>query len=241
MFELSFHDDRYLPFEGAGAVSSWRLELPDDFRQFDYSSIADVVVHVRYTAREGGQALATKVNDHLVEALNALEVQRGRAGLFRLLSLKTDLADAWYGFVNGVGEDGVPAFEIDLSASRFPTLTQRRTVTIERVSLLLRPADGVAYAMDDAVTLEVTPPGEDAVALDVQALPGDPLAEPPGAVALAGGVVAAKDPDDARWRFRLQAAPAELLRQVPGPDGEADVLDPAKVDEVLVLVKYALS
>lgn len=28
LFQLDFRDERYLPFEGAGAISSWRLELP---------------------------------------------------------------------------------------------------------------------------------------------------------------------------------------------------------------------
>jgi hypothetical protein len=27
LFELNFRDERYLPFEGAGAISRWRLEL----------------------------------------------------------------------------------------------------------------------------------------------------------------------------------------------------------------------
>jgi hypothetical protein len=30
VFELSFRDERYLPFEGAGAVSEWSLELFSD-------------------------------------------------------------------------------------------------------------------------------------------------------------------------------------------------------------------
>ncbi|MBK9227461.1 MAG: hypothetical protein IPL67_10515 [Ignavibacteria bacterium] len=28
VFELNFRDERYLPFENTGAISSWRLELP---------------------------------------------------------------------------------------------------------------------------------------------------------------------------------------------------------------------
>lgn len=28
LFELNFRDERYLPFEGAGAISSWEFELP---------------------------------------------------------------------------------------------------------------------------------------------------------------------------------------------------------------------
>ena len=52
MFELNFRDERYLPFEGAGAISTWRLELPQAIRLFDYNTIADVVIHLSYNARD---------------------------------------------------------------------------------------------------------------------------------------------------------------------------------------------
>jgi hypothetical protein len=38
MFEFKFRDERYLPFEGAGVMSAWNLELPTQARQFDYNS-----------------------------------------------------------------------------------------------------------------------------------------------------------------------------------------------------------
>ncbi|KAH7068588.1 hypothetical protein FB567DRAFT_430105, partial [Paraphoma chrysanthemicola] len=50
-------EDRYLPFEGAGAVSSWRLQMPKTFKQFDHRTISDVILHLKYTAREGGDPL----------------------------------------------------------------------------------------------------------------------------------------------------------------------------------------
>jgi hypothetical protein len=53
MFEPSLRDERYLPFEGAGAESTWKLELPSDYRAFDYDTISDVILHIRYTARPG--------------------------------------------------------------------------------------------------------------------------------------------------------------------------------------------
>ena len=65
-FDLTFgaaagahsNDGCYGPFEGAGAVSSWRLELPPfSGRPFDYGTISDVVLHVRYTAVDGGPLL----------------------------------------------------------------------------------------------------------------------------------------------------------------------------------------
>jgi hypothetical protein len=57
LFELNFRDERYLPFEGAGAISQWQLELPTTLKPFDYDTISDVILHVHYTARDGGSSL----------------------------------------------------------------------------------------------------------------------------------------------------------------------------------------
>src|SRR5262249_8071213 len=62
LFETNLRDERYLPFEGSGVVSEWQLELPanpskNEPRQFDYETISDVILHLRYTAREGGGLL----------------------------------------------------------------------------------------------------------------------------------------------------------------------------------------
>ena len=58
MFETNLRDERLLPFEGAGVESTWKLELPATLRQFDYNTISDAVLHVRYTARQGDFASA---------------------------------------------------------------------------------------------------------------------------------------------------------------------------------------
>ncbi|NJL54921.1 phage tail tape measure protein [bacterium] len=73
VFELSFRDERYLPFEGAGAISQWSLELFNDnspdfgkaLRQFDYSTITDAILHIKYTAREDAGALKNGAIAHL--------------------------------------------------------------------------------------------------------------------------------------------------------------------------------
>jgi hypothetical protein len=54
LFELNFNDERYIPFEGAGAISEWLIELDRDSNQFDFNTISDVILHVRYTSKEGG-------------------------------------------------------------------------------------------------------------------------------------------------------------------------------------------
>lgn len=56
LFETNLRDERFLPFEGAGAESTWKLDLPPDYRAFDYQTISDVVLHIRYTARSAVEA-----------------------------------------------------------------------------------------------------------------------------------------------------------------------------------------
>jgi hypothetical protein len=54
-FDLNLlFDDRYFPFEGTGAVSSWRLEIPPANNDFELTQISDVVIHLKYTAKVAG-------------------------------------------------------------------------------------------------------------------------------------------------------------------------------------------
>ena len=63
-FDFRFGSDKFLPFEGAGAVDSkWSLEITgfDNTRDndeeishsLDLSKIEDVIIHLSYTARMG--------------------------------------------------------------------------------------------------------------------------------------------------------------------------------------------
>ncbi len=54
LFELRFNSPQYLSFEYTGAVSRWRIELPPDSNQVDVDSLSDVIMHINFTAREGG-------------------------------------------------------------------------------------------------------------------------------------------------------------------------------------------
>ncbi len=57
-------DERYLPFEGTGAVSSWTLtfarhECGSQQRMFD--DLQDIIIHLRYRAMDGGKVFAEQV------------------------------------------------------------------------------------------------------------------------------------------------------------------------------------
>lgn len=61
LFELRYDDDRYLPFEGTGAVSTWRLEISGACP----TTLQDVVVTVKYCAQSGGDVFANAVKGML--------------------------------------------------------------------------------------------------------------------------------------------------------------------------------
>jgi hypothetical protein len=61
LFELRLDDPRYLPFEGTGAVSTWRLAL-NGLRP---PGLRDVTLIVRYTAQPGDEVFANAVKGML--------------------------------------------------------------------------------------------------------------------------------------------------------------------------------
>ncbi|MEK9495574.1 hypothetical protein V2H77_03735 [Photorhabdus sp. P32] len=64
---LMFDDDRYLPFEGTGAISTWTLEFPDQsvidvlIPNIYTSQLKDIQIHLHYTALDGGKSFASEV------------------------------------------------------------------------------------------------------------------------------------------------------------------------------------
>jgi hypothetical protein len=144
MFEPVIRDERYLPFEGAGAVSTWTLTLPDKFRPFDYETISDVVLHIRYTARDGGDSLKTSARAGLQDALNALKSQGSAAngvGLARLLSLRHEFPMEWSRLTSGADAAAPRSEEFAITKNRFPFLfwNTETTLKISQVDLYSLP------------------------------------------------------------------------------------------------------
>lgn len=126
MFDQSAGDDRYLPFEGSGVISRWKLELPDEFRQFDYNTISDVILHMQYTARNGGDNLKQEAQKHLRESYMANQNQL----FIRLFSLRHDFPNEWQKAKNNSGI----GIAIKIKKEDFPFLTQNKTIKIPKNS-----------------------------------------------------------------------------------------------------------
>ena len=127
VFELSFRDERYLPFEGAGAVSQWRIQLPQGERSFDYRTITDVVLHLRYTARDGGVAVTDAARD-----APPISEDENRLVLF---SAKREFGDAWHELRHSE-EGATPTLELTIGPRRLPFRLRSSGAAIEGLQVL---------------------------------------------------------------------------------------------------------
>lgn len=161
LFELNHHDERYLPFEGSGAVGTWKLQLKAVHPQFDYRSLSDVILHLRYTARDGGAPLADAAAGAVRTQLNAVVLAQSRKGLYKLVSPKQELASQWNAFLHpAAGDDQRLAF--DLAPDRFPFFSHGLDLKVTGIDIYAKLADAGDYSLaigrpgapDEVVTLE---------------------------------------------------------------------------------------
>jgi hypothetical protein len=235
VFELSFRDERYLPFEGAGVISEWSLELfsdlpsnnPDpahpDFgrplRQFDYETISDVIVHTKYTAREAPDTFKGSAVGHLREYFG----QDQPSPSLRMLNLRQEFPTQWYRFLNPANPADGNVFEFDMSTDLFNYRDHDKTLKINRITLLARCIN------DDPYTVVLDPPlsaGSDTFNLAQEPqLGGLHLAQTPDGADL--GIEIAPTNLPVKWKLKM-------TRPIPGNLGT----DPKEVEDLLIILAY---
>jgi len=227
MFERRMEDDRYLPFEGAGAISTWKLRLNPVYPQFDYRTISDVVLHLHYTARDGGATLAAAAAASAKSSLNSIALAESRSGLYRLVSARQEHGTAWHKFLNpGTGQDQV--LTVDTPPEAFAFFTNGMDIKVTGIDVLAKLADSGDY------TLVVIRPGASAQTVTMQTDPllgglhrwsADPLA-PKASI----GRAPASLPYP-QWTFKLQKAGATDFRS----------LEPDEIDDLVLVLRYEVT
>ncbi|MFV8755454.1 neuraminidase-like domain-containing protein [Nannocystaceae bacterium ST9] len=145
LFELRFDNDRYLPFEGTGAVSSWRLQLGGQTTAFDVDDLLDVTIKLKYTALDGGEAFAQRVRG-LLKPYDAL----------RLFDMSYDFADSWPDFL---ADPEAKTFPMLLTRELFPNLSSSRIAgVVARIEA--DPGADLRVRIDDDPELELRDGGQ---------------------------------------------------------------------------------
>ena len=179
LFVVNFNDERYLPFEGAGVISTWQLSMPPDTNAFDFDTITDIIFNLKYTARDGGTALRSAARAAAVippgSTTGATSVGQTplpqQQTLSRMFSLRHEFPSEWNAFLHP--PDAVPdqTMTINLTQERFPFQYRGKKIQIYEVDLFLKFRDiydplkytvnGTPlgdYATTTALTLNLTLP-----------------------------------------------------------------------------------
>jgi hypothetical protein len=190
MFQLDFRDERLLPFEGGGAISTWRIDLPKENNRFDLRSLSDAVIQLQYSARDAGGLLK--------EAAPASVLDTAIPTAYRLLSAKTELGAEWNAFENELDEendnDQVLSFTLD---GKLPYIPGTGDIRVAKIHL--------ALVMDapPSVTIEATfDPAGDSTTLLL------------GSAVLPPGVIGYTDQAAAGQTFRL-TVPQAFIAGLP--------------------------
>lgn len=212
-------DQRYLPFENAGAISSWHLEMLQINNEVDLSTVGDVVLHLYYTALDGGDGLKSAV-----QANNL--ANRPTSGI-KIFSAVNDFAapsptvanpypqTPWQVFLT---TGATQKLILSISPQKFPPWTRGKTITVTSLTLL-----AVAWPPTTFVLVPQAP------------LPTAPITMTPVAGVTEPNVVSATIPTPgtlpATWTFEMQQ------------QGAADFQSLTKnmISDVVLVVSYDAS
>lgn len=109
LFQLNYQDERFLPFEGTGAVSRWRLQVNGADGVAHRQHLRDVILTVQYTALPGGDDFAEKVKSALPATARA-----------RALNFAFDFPAEWQAFL----ADPSRGLTVRLDRAMLPGITQ---------------------------------------------------------------------------------------------------------------------
>ena len=210
MFEVNLRDERYLPFEGAGAISTWRIDLAQANNAFEVDTISDVILHVRYTARDGGDVLAAAVPPP------------SAAGV-RFFSAKHDFPSDWYRFLNPPALATEQDLNLKLTLDRFPFLAQSNpSLQSTTIKIVVKPGPAANVQAGSSTRVTLTAPNGASL---TSPLNGAPI-----------GAVFQKDfvLNDSPGAWRLSVAQGSAL----GDTGANNFLTAATVEDIGILFFY---
>ncbi|MGQ3131264.1 MAG: neuraminidase-like domain-containing protein [Flavobacteriales bacterium] len=220
VFQLNFKDERYMPFEGAGAVSSWKLSLPKNFRQFDYSTINDVIVHISYTA-EYDELFRDKVeagNEAMEGTL--LHILKNK-NLSRTFSLRQEFSGDFHRLTEQPVNQPV---SVKIQNKHFPLFMNGQNLKVTKSRLILVTAAGQSVS-----NVKITVNGAEQSGFTKDPDFGDLYSKDMGSL-LQSGIL--KD------HILTVTAAGSLAPDSPPPHNPA--IDTAKLEDIILYVEYKI-
>jgi hypothetical protein len=237
LFEVNFRDERWLPFEGQGVVSTWNFTLDPRDNDFDLSTVTDVIMHFSYSARPGGDPEAVRT---ALKPINQRTI---------LLSVRNTFSNALYEFYNPADTTATQQqLTLPLLANVFPfsnlgtpfitDVTMYVAFTQPMSSALTSALSGIAMDATFGPTGSATPAS--IVVKPVTSISGGGGAE----TAAGGGPVAALSADapmtapTALGSFTLTLPQTSLPSALETLVGGQERLDPTQIEDIFLVITY---
>ena len=216
-------DDRLLQFECLGAISTWTLQLDPRDNQVDLSTVSDAIITTVYTARAGGDAQAVRAG---------IKPQNARAAL---ISVRHTFSNAYSRFFNPDSSATQQVLTLPLPKTVFPfsNLGEPKMTSIDVYFALAQPAPG-----GTTVACTFGPVAGAASNSQLTIVPGNTGA---GGPIPALGMNAPIGPPIAPQPFALTVRSADVPPALAVTRNTQTLLDPAKIEDILLIVGYSIS
>jgi fibronectin type 3 domain-containing protein len=216
-------DQRYLPFENAGAISSWHLEMTEATNEIDLSAVGDVVLHLYYTALEGGDGF-----EQTVKTYNQANLPTSGTKLFSALNDFAAPAPTvanpypltpWQSFLSPVTAPANQTLTLTISPSKFPAWTRGKTITVTSITLLTLAWPQVPFVLAPQAPLPTA------------SVPMTPVAGTSEPYICSATITPTAGTTIGTWSFELQQQGAADFRS----------LNHNEIGDVLLLIDYTVS
>lgn len=217
MFVLDFNDQRYIPFEGTGAVSSWKLSMPRETNRINFDTISDVIIKVKYTALDGGESFLSEVKEKLSSAGRMYTV-------FKHFNLNQEFSNDWYAFINGNAVEDKQT--LDFKIPNNVMITNAKNPSIKLIYLKISTPEGVIISDETAfITLTIKDTSISNMAISIRNNIGRADEEQIGNV----------DGFTGEWmlQFDLKKTPKELILN--------GALNPEILKDIEIIINYELN
>ncbi len=215
LFELvpDSQPELLLPFEGTGVDAVWRLELPKAANPFDYSTIADVLLTLEYTALNSF--------DYRQQVIRTLDPELSTD---RPFSFRQQFPDQWYDLYNP--DQTATPMTVRFKTARGDFLPNIDDLRIQHLVLYLAPTNGQPVELRGARLLfkkegDQTPVGGSADSID--------------------GVISTRRANGSNWLPITGNAPpiGEWELALPTDDTTKNFFRNEEIEDILFVITYS--
>ncbi|WP_147323399.1 Tc toxin subunit A-related protein [Chitinophaga silvatica] len=218
LFVLNFDDERYLPFECTGAISSWTLSLPPDTNRINYNSISDIIINVKYTSKFGGNNFTSDVKN----IYKNIQYPSNSYIKAKTFDLEKAFFNSWTNLF-GTPVSGMQSITFPITDNFW--LPNMANVKVEKLGIQLELADGTALSGSTFVQIKAS---QGSKLFNISANYGEISGDDLQSIGFGKDSV----------NCTIQFVDANLPDAISKGTGQNKALDPTKLTDMAIVIYY---